>query len=142
MTITTSSTVPDGRRHPRFEVQLEAQVQLGGHTIPALTKDVSRGGICIVCARDASPGTVIRLRLALALGNGAFSEQLELSARVIWCTAVDGRHQLGAVFTELTPEKRGFLEMFLRFLQQEILVGEGEAQGPADLFDTGGEDEP
>ena len=45
--------------------------------------------------------------------------------------------QLGAVFTEMTPGKLGQLDMFLRFLQQEILVNGSEPPGEDQKFDTG-----
>ncbi len=133
---------PDGRQHPRFLVTLAAQVQLGNRTVAAQTKDMSRSGICLVCPGQAAAGSTIRLSLALSLGANAFSENLELTARVIWCTPLAERFQLGAVFTNLDAEKRGFLEMYLRFLQQEITVGEKEAPVSDSPFDTGDEDEP
>jgi len=139
--MTGLSSRPDGRQHPRFAVTLDAQVQIGNQTLPAQTKDMSRSGICVVCNGQSAPGSTIRLFLALSLGAGAFSENLELTARVIWCTPVDRRFQLGAVFSNLDAEKRGFLEMFLRFLQQEITVGT-DAASPESQFDTGDEDEP
>lgn len=133
---------PDGRQHPRFAVTVAAQVQLANRSYPAQTKDMSRSGICVVCQGQAAAGSTIRLALALSLGSGAFSENLELTARVIWCTPLGPRFQLGAVFTNLDAEKRGLLEMYLRFLQQEITVGTPEAPSAEGPFDTGDEDEP
>jgi Tfp pilus assembly protein PilZ len=141
--VPTPTNVSDARRHPRFAVQIDAKVTApDGEQMTAITKDMSRGGICVVCPKRIVPGSTVGLSLSLILGDNSFSESLELSARVVWCTPIAQVHQVGAVFTGLTREKAGFLEMFLRFLQQEVLVtGPGEpptlARSP---FDTGDED--
>ncbi len=87
----------------------------------ATTKDMSHGGICLIAPSKVEPGAEFKLSLSLVLGTNAFSESLELSGRVIWCTAMENHYQIGIVFTEMTSEKDGYLDMFLRFLQQEIL---------------------
>jgi Tfp pilus assembly protein PilZ len=137
------SEQPNSRRHPRFAVQIAAEVRLGSRTIPALTRDLSRGGICVVCPTEISPGTEIELALALSLGDNTFSEKLELMARVVWCTPMGSQYQIGAVFIQLGREKSGYLEMFLRFLQQEVQLPDSEPPetntGP---FDTGDADKP
>jgi len=132
---------PESRKFPRFAVELDAQVQIEGQTVAAVTRDVSRGGICLVSPRQVEAGSNLQLSLLLMLGANAFSEGLELTGRVIWCTPLGHLFQLGAVFINMTPEKRGLLEMFLRFLQQEILMDGGEPPAVEEQFDTGGEDD-
>jgi hypothetical protein len=137
------SPAVDGRRYPRYPVEVEAKVTAGGVSLPATTKDLSRGGICIICPEGVPAGTRLRVSLSLTLGADTFAEGLDLSARVVWCTQVDQTYQLGAVFTEMSGTKAGLLDMFLRFLEQEILVSGSGAEAPADddPFDTGDGDE-
>ncbi len=131
----------DKRKHPRYAVQVEAQLQAGGQSMPALTKDLSSAGICVVAGASVPPGSPIQLSLFLMLGSNVFSESLDLTGRVVWCTALGGNHQIGVVFTNMSPERAGYLEMFLRFLEQEILLGDGDQAGPEDRFDIGGEED-
>ena len=143
------TTKPDARRHPRFAVRIKAEVCTAtGDVSAAITKDLSRGGICLVCPLEVQAGSALDLSLALVLGTNTFSEKLDLSARVVWCTPVDQLFQLGAMFVAMDREKTGYLEMFLRFIEQEVLVS-GEPQteppgppGPNAMFDTGDADKP
>jgi len=134
----------DARQHPRFAVQIEATVQVpSGEPVTAITKDMSRGG----CPLEIASGTRVTLALSLVLGANAFSESFELMARVVWCTRIDQVFQVGAVFAGLDRERLGFLDMFLRFLQQEVLVSSADPAPPAEPapnedFDTGDADKP
>lgn len=127
------------RKHPRFTVQIEARLLLEPKHIRAATKDMSHGGICLIAPIKVDPGSELRLSLSLVLGTNAFSESLELSGRVIWCTEMEGEYQIGILFTGMTSEKNGYLDMFLRFLQQEILFTGLESpdskEEPNDSFD-------
>jgi len=134
-------TYPETRQYPRFAVQLEARLEASGRSSVVTTKDVSRGGICLVCPAEVTAGSDIKLALSLKLGSSAFSESLELEGRAIWCTPVGQRFQVGAVFTDMSPVKLGYLEMFLRFLQQEISLAESEPQTSDEKFDTGDDDD-
>lgn len=133
----------ESRRHPRFAVQIEAVVSHGQDQMSSITKDMSRGGICLVCPRKIPAGANVRLSLSLILGADSFSETLLLTARVVWCTQIDKAFQVGAVFTDMGREKTGYLEMFLRFLQQEVLVAGIPDQAPPAKgpFDTGDADD-
>lgn len=133
-------TQQEGRQHPRFAVQLEARLEASGRSALATTKDVSRGGICLVCPMEVAAGSDIKLALSLKLGATSFSESLELVGRTIWCTPVGQGYQVGAVFTDMSPVKLGYLEMFLRFLQQEISLAGAEPPDVDEQFDTGDED--
>ena len=134
-------TYPETRQYPRFAVQLEARLEASGRSSVVTTKDVSRGGICLVCPAEVTAGSDIKLALSLKLGSSPFSESLELEGRAIWCTPVGQTFQVGAVFTDMSPVKLGYLEMFLRFLQQEISLAESEPQTSDEKFDTGGDDD-
>jgi hypothetical protein len=135
------SNPQDHRKHPRFTVQIDAKVFIGGKSITATTKDMSHGGICLVCTEKVPQGSTLKLSLSLVLGTNAFSESLDLNGRVVWCTPLGQHFQIGIVFVGMTPEKDGYLDMFLRFLQQEILLTGIEPTQPEDepsnSFDTG-----
>lgn len=107
----------EARRHPRFSVDVEATVQIGAsRPVAARTRDVSRTGVCLITNESISVGSTLRIELVLAFGNNAFSEPLNLAARVVWCTGISGSFQVGAMYDELTEQQEGYLEMFLQFL--------------------------
>lgn len=107
------------RRHPRYAVELRSALLLDEAEHEARTRDIGRGGMCLVVEPAVGRGETVTLRLSLSLGSGPFSEALELPARVVWCTALGDEHQLGLAFDNLSFHQIGELEMFLRFLQQE-----------------------
>lgn len=133
---------PNSRRHPRFAVQLAAEVQDGDETLTVVTKDMSRGGICVICPKLLPSGSEIQLSLSLVLGAAKFSESLQLSGRVVWCTPVDRGFQVGIAFIRLDHEKVGYLDMYLRFLEQEIQVSDrSKPVLSIPTFDTGDADD-
>lgn len=129
----------DLRRYPRVTVDVQANVQtMDGRKLIARTRDLSRSGICIVTTAALASGEKLRIELVLLLGSGSSSEPLALRARVVWCTAIAGAFQIGAVFDGITGKESAFLDMFLRYLdgsilpagaEMEILVEEDEASG-------------
>ena len=38
--------------------------------------------------------------------------------RVVWCTGLGDRHQIGLSFLPLSKDQAAFLEMFIRFLEE------------------------
>lgn len=132
---------PNLRQHPRFAVELAAEIVVGGERIQTPTKDMSRGGICLISPKRLPTGTEIVLSLSLVLGTRAFSESLRLSGRVVWCTEIEQAFQVGVAFVHVDLETNGFLEMYLRFLEQEIQVsGQSEPVLSTPIFDTGDAD--
>ena len=118
-----STTKEESRKHPRFKVKVQARATIGQRVLEALTRDISGGGICLLLSEELEPGTVMELSLALLLGHNSFSESLELSGKVVWCTPIeDEGFQTGVMFVAVDPQTQGYLEMFLRFLQQELVV--------------------
>src|SRR5256885_4373103 len=117
----SSGPVKNSRRHPRFQVDVEAMVQTArGERLTARTRDLSRSGICVITYTALECGQPLSVELVLAFGDNAFSEPLRLEAHVVWCTTIAGHYQVGAMFDRLTAEHNEFLEMFLRFLDGSL----------------------
>ena len=135
----TTGPNEDLRRHPRFHVDVEANVHTAdGRKLIARTRDLSRSGICLVTTEELGSNERLRIELVLLLGPSSSSEPLPLRSRVVWCTAIAGAFQIGAMFDGLSTRESTFLDMFLRYLDGSILpagaemevVDEGE-QAPA-----------
>jgi hypothetical protein len=130
----------DARRHPRFQVDVEAVVRSSnGQGLAARTRDVSRSGICLITSIRLGPAQPLAIELVLTFGDNAFSEPLRLEAHVVWCTAIAGQFQVGAMFDGVTAEYSEFLEMFLNFLDGTLAP---RGVRPLDKGDEGWDDEP
>jgi len=124
------------RRHPRFPVDVQASIRTGdGRRLSARTRDLSRAGICLITHQALPSGENLQVELVLLIGTTSESEPLPLRARVVWCTAIAGSFQIGAMFHGLSPKESGFLELFLRYLDGSILPAGAEMEG-ADNTDT------
>lgn len=110
-------TMEDAREHPRYAHELDAEIRVGGQRIPARSRDVSRGGMCFVLDRALPLGREVVMNVALVFDEETLSEPLEVRARVVWCTPIGGRFQVGTAFVGLTAEHRTYLDMFLRYLK-------------------------
>jgi hypothetical protein len=120
------------RQYPRYAV--EASVTLRGPdgvVAEGRTDNVSRGGLCAVVDRRLEPGTRVDVAMALIFDVDTVSEPLALSARVVWCTAIGDRHQLGCAFLPIDPDTGAYLGMFLRYLEEGQAAAAGEDE-PAD----------
>jgi hypothetical protein len=73
-------------------------------------------------------GEKLRIELVLLLGNSSSSEPLPLRARVVWCTAIAGAFQIGAMFDGITAKESAFLDMFMRYLDGTILPAGAEME--------------
>jgi hypothetical protein len=135
----------DNRAHPRYALEVDAEVRHAGGKIPARTRDVSRGGGCLSIPVGLPLGAEVTISIALVFDEETFSEPLALRARVVWCTPIGDRHQLGVTFIGMTAEQRHYLEMFLRYLRegqrreaQEHAAAEGEDDGDGESSDPFG----
>jgi hypothetical protein len=116
--LTPPATIP--RRHRRYAVDVEATLGIGGIRVRARTRDISRTGICLISSEPVAAGTLAPLELVLAFGEDSYSEPLALSARIVWCTALGGSFQVGAMFDDVTDQQDSFLEMFLQYLGDSL----------------------
>ena len=115
------------RIDPRYAVDVAIDIRPeDGSSVAGRTKNVSRGGICAVFPIAIPAATKIEVGLSLVFDEHQLSEPLVLPARVVWCTAIGTSHQLGATFLALTAEQRGYLDIFLRYLERgaaDVLTG-------------------
>ncbi len=117
------------RRHPRFQVDVQAAVLASdGRKLSARTRDLSRSGICLITSEALRSGEMLHVELVLLIGASSESEPLPLRARVVWCTAISGAFQIGAMFDRLSSRESGFLDMFLRYLDGSILPAGAEME--------------
>ena len=89
----------------------------------ALPYDLTREGVSLYCNREVTPGTLVSITLALLLGQNSASEDLRLTGKVLWSTPIkDSLYQLGVLFTGMDAKRMGYLDIFLRLLQQELVI--------------------
>ncbi|HEY5282132.1 MAG TPA: PilZ domain-containing protein, partial [Polyangia bacterium] len=99
-----------------------------GRKLTARTRDLSRSGICLVANNALGSGERLSIELVLLLGPSSSSEPLPLRAHVVWCTAIAGAFQIGAMFDKLSVKEAAFLDMFLRYLDGSILPAGAEME--------------
>lgn len=84
------------------------------------TQDISLSGICLYAEESVPAGKPVVFRLKLIL-DGAHSDAIELSGRVVWCTQTEGQYQLGAAFDrDLDSVTWTRLDVLLQFLSGEL----------------------
>ena len=112
-----SQPVAGQRRDCRYVVDVDATVRLPeGGDLKTRTRDLSRNGICLVATQAMPVGAVVGIELVLSFGNNSFSEPLNLTSRLVWCTNLADSYQVGAMFEDVTDQQDQFLEMFLQYL--------------------------
>ena len=105
------------REHPRFAVCAVVEVTTRRGELHGQTRNVSRGGLCLELAEPLVTGEDVAIAIALVFQDEQRSEQLGLPARIVWCTPIDGAHQVGAKFSRLSARQLAHLDMFLRFIE-------------------------
>ena len=109
----------DLRQHPRFRVEVAAELTLGHHTVAAATQNVSEGGVGLSLSRPLEDGAVFQLTLFLTQDGieDPDEEPFEAQATVAWTApSDDGNHMAGVRFGPLTPAQRQQLQRFLAAL--------------------------
>jgi hypothetical protein len=105
------------RQHPRYAIELDAEVLFEGRRFAGRTHDISRGGFCVVLPERLPVNANGQVKLALVFSDNHFSEQLTLPAIIVWCTPVGGGFQVGIKFGSMPPEIQGYLALFIQFLE-------------------------
>jgi hypothetical protein len=106
----------DKRQHPRYAVELDAEIAVGDMVVAGRTRDISRGGFCVLADHSLPIHTSCEVKLALVFSENQFSEHLALPAHVQWCTPIKNAFQIGIKFGEIDTQNRGYLELFIKFL--------------------------
>jgi PilZ domain len=104
------------REHLRFVHDAELSSSYEGTAILGHTVNLSRGGLCADLDHALPLGADLELELSLRFNDGMYSEAISLWARIVWCTPLNGRFQVGMSFVNVAKEELEHLEMFLRFL--------------------------
>jgi hypothetical protein len=110
------------RAHPRYAIELDAVLEPdgGGAHIHGRTQDISRGGFCMLAAaatQVVAAAIPCNVRLALVFSETEFSETLTLRGSIAWCTKLKNGVQLGVKFDALDAQSRGYLDLFIKFLE-------------------------
>lgn len=107
------------RQHPRYAIGTEVNLRtLVGVIARGRTTNLSRGGLCADVDAEPTRGQQIEVSIALIFNADGVSEPLALPARVVWCTGLGERFQVGLSFLALTKDQAAFLDMFIRFLEE------------------------
>ena len=80
------------------------------------THDISRGGFSMLAPRPVPVHGVGKVKLALVFSETEFSEHLELPDMAMWCTPFKSAYQIGVRLGQLDPQSRGYLDLFIKFL--------------------------
>jgi hypothetical protein len=118
------------RQHPRYAIELDAEVSvMDDATVTGRTHDISRGGFSMLASGPVPVPALCTVKLALVFSENEFSEQLTLQAATVWCTPFQGAYQIGIKFGALDAQNRGFLDLFIKFLNEGEDEGEGDGEG-------------
>lgn len=109
------------RQHPRYNVELRAEVFTGKEIIPVLTRNISKGGLSLVLNRPIEEGKTIAISLFVTEDGieDPDREPLNLKAKLVWCAEQeDGSYVVGARFMELKPEEDRILDSLISILEK------------------------
>jgi len=121
----SSGSFPRRRVDQRFAVQVDAEVTTDEGAVSAVTRDLSRSGVCFIVPGPLAVGSGFAISLSLVLGENMFSEPLRLRGTVVWCTLTGDGYQIGAALTQVSTETREYLQMFLGFLAEGVALDQG-----------------
>jgi hypothetical protein len=118
---------PEQRIHPRFDVKAQVEiVRGGGARLRCMTRNVSKGGVCLDAPVELVSGENIDVLITLVFDANRSTEPLALPARVMWSTAIGKTHQVGTQFRQLTVDQSTYLDLFLRYLAQAADDGDDD----------------
>lgn len=105
------------RRHPRYAVEVAAEVEIGGEMVVAATNNISSGGASIIVDRSIEEGAEIGVTLFLTQDGieDPDEEPFEARAQVMWAAEQDeGRWVAGLRFGNLHGAQAARLDRFLK----------------------------
>jgi hypothetical protein len=106
------------RAHPRYALEIDAELRVGSRRLPARTRNISRGGVALATHEALPMGSGVTISLSLVFDEKSMSEPLPLQGRIVWCSPLtDGEFQLGIMFVAVRPDERRYVDMFVRYLK-------------------------
>jgi hypothetical protein len=85
----------------RFKVLSDEQSSLNMEYAEAITKNISRGGVCMEIPHKIPEGNVIRIEIPIKKGD----KPIKAFCEVQWCKAVnDNKYEIGLSFIALKEE--------------------------------------
>jgi len=113
----------DRRLSTRYDVITEVGLTSSAGRTTVQTRDLSKGGLCLLLPAPLPRNEIVKIELSLLLGPNAQSEPLVLSARIAWCAQeTQEQFQVGVSFANLTEDHQVHIETFLEFLRQGFEV--------------------
>ena len=108
------------RAHPRYEIRLSAEIDLGGGALAAaVTRDLSLGGACVESAHRLEDGADLQLSLFVVVDGieEASLPPLRVRASVQWTAEnedapLEARHIAGLKFAPLSEAESAWLSRF------------------------------
>lgn len=104
------------REHKRYQVDVTAEVDIGGETLVGETRDISLGGLSISVDSQVQEDSIIDLSLILTQDGieDPNEDPFEAQAKVIWIAPSDlGKNIIGLRFTQLKESQQIHLERFI-----------------------------
>ncbi|MEK6606123.1 MAG: PilZ domain-containing protein [Myxococcota bacterium] len=102
----------------RLEAAVHAEIFTGDAVLPATTRNLSPGGVALVCDRALPQGATLGLNLFVVLDGieDALTPALLLRGKVAWCREEKGVFTAGVKFDEVGGAAKTAVERLLRTL--------------------------
>ena len=112
---------PEPRReHPRFDLDVSAELLLGDDRVPCRTKNLSMGGVGLVLRQKIAEHIQVVANL-FVIEDGiedATTPSINMQSVVVWVAEVDAGHwEAGLRFAQMSDEQRNMLAHFLQRLE-------------------------
>jgi len=103
------------RRHPRYTVEIAAELTVGMETVAAATQNVSEGGAALELELTLQQGSAVGLALFLTQDGieDPDREPFEAQVTVAWVRPHERGFLAGVSFAEVTDAQRAQLRAFL-----------------------------
>lgn len=118
-TVSASKASGPEREYPRYAAEVSITFYVGTQTIVGRTRNMSRGGLCADLDTALPIGQDVEIDVVLRFEDNTKSEPLRLPVRIVWCTALEGGHQIGVSFRPLDKRRADFLTLFLKYLAED-----------------------
>lgn len=109
------------RKHPRYPVEIAAELTLGHHVVSAATQNVSEGGVGVLVATPLPDGAEVAVTLFLTQDGieDPDQEPFEGRATIAWSGPGEGgTHIAGLRFGKIDPTQAAQLRRFLAALAE------------------------